>query len=228
MPTWLTERGADAHALVRVAQAGEPTGWAGTEAPRGGESGFARLGAALTRITLKEITHGRQQTLRRWLQRDDTVPTLTIISADLDGLREHTPGKPAAQLMGDPAGDEAQLTDLPADWLDRRGTDAPQGLKSLVVDVPVLKETAHWLLDQIALRGASAQQLRAVLEPDLTDYLHDRQVPCGRSCNSSGGEVHVIPQLLTRADGEAVRVSPTRARREAAVGMRHGRTRAGR
>ncbi|MFE7895623.1 hypothetical protein [Streptomyces sp. NPDC057412] len=34
---------------------------------------------------------------------------------------------------------------------------------------------AGWLLDQIALRDAHAQQLRAVLEPDLTDYARDRR-----------------------------------------------------
>ncbi|WP_318218844.1 hypothetical protein [Streptomyces sp. SCL15-6] len=45
-------------------------------------------------------------------------------------------------------------------------------LQALAADVPALTETADWLLDQIALRDASAQQLRAVLEPDITDHHH--------------------------------------------------------
>jgi hypothetical protein len=50
-----------------------------------------------------------------------------------------------------------------------------RALEALTADVPVLQETADWLLDQIALRDAPAQQLRAVLEPDITDYLLDRR-----------------------------------------------------
>lgn len=248
---WLTERGVDAYALVWVAQAGESTGWPDSEVPRVGESGIARPGADLTRLTLEEVTHGPQETLRRWLQRDDGARTLTIVSAEPGSLREHTPGELAARLRDDPADDQTQLTGMLADWLHRRGADAPQGLElgwvaaaaawachlrdltgypppsvlrlsleragesdeatadlvagtaleitalldrlerayrprtelvedwqsaaSLAVDVPALRETADWLLDQIALRDASAQQLRAVLEPDLTDYLRDRQ-----------------------------------------------------
>lgn len=249
--TWLTERGEDAYALVWVADGTEPAGWAETEAPRVGESGIARAGADLTRITVQEVTHGRQETLRRWLQLDDGVRQLAIITAELGGLREHTPGHLAAQLVQDPASDEARLTDLLASWLYRRGAEAPQGLElgwiaaaaawachmralasypppsvllsslerageqdeatadlvvdtglkiadlfdrlerdfrprteliedwhavqSLAADVPALTEMADWLLDQIALRDAPAQQLRAVLEPDVTDYLRDRQ-----------------------------------------------------
>ncbi|WP_225638568.1 hypothetical protein [Streptomyces solaniscabiei] len=45
-------------------------------------------------------------------------------------------------------------------------------LQSLAADVPAFTETADWLLDQIALRDAFAQRLRAVLEPDITDHLH--------------------------------------------------------
>ncbi|MCG8971511.1 hypothetical protein [Streptomyces sp. CL12-4] len=45
-------------------------------------------------------------------------------------------------------------------------------LQALAADVPAYTGTADWLLDQIALRDAFAQQLRAVLEPDLTDLLH--------------------------------------------------------
>ncbi|MGA5498867.1 hypothetical protein ACPCSP_31500 [Streptomyces cinereoruber] len=48
-------------------------------------------------------------------------------------------------------------------------------VESLTADVPALAPLADWLLDQIVLRTAAAQQLRAVLEPDLTDYLRDQQ-----------------------------------------------------
>ncbi|MGW2447935.1 hypothetical protein [Streptomyces sp. NPDC001675] len=54
--------------------------------------------------------------------------------------------------------------------------DAWHAVEPLAADVPELREPAGWLLDQIALRDASAQQLRAVLEPDITDYLHDRTI----------------------------------------------------
>ncbi|RNF81146.1 hypothetical protein [Streptomyces botrytidirepellens] len=249
--TWLAERGQDAYALVWVAEGSEPTGWAETEAPRVGETGIARPGADLTRIAPQEVTHGQQETLRRWLQLDDGVRHLAILTAGLGGLREHTPGELAAQLMHDPAGGEARLTDQLAGWLYRRGAQAQQDRKprwtaaaaawtchmralasypppsvlraslerageqdqttadlvvskgektadlldrlervyrtrteliedwntveSLSADVPALTELADWLLDQIALRDASAQQLRAVLEPDITDYLRDRR-----------------------------------------------------
>ncbi|MFD6335087.1 hypothetical protein ACFWGI_36685 [Streptomyces niveus] len=244
--TWLTERGEGAYALARVT---EGSVWTEAEVPRVGETGIARAGADLTRIVPQEVTHGHRETLRRWLQLDDGVQQLAIISADSGGLREHTPGELAAQLMHDPAGGEARLTDLLASWLYRRNAEAPQGLElgwitaatawtchmralasypppsvlaqsleragehdeataDLVVrtalenielldrlehvyrpraelvkdwhavesrsaDVPALTETADWLLDQIALRDAHAQQLRAVLEPDITDYLRD-------------------------------------------------------
>ncbi|WP_256098644.1 hypothetical protein [Streptomyces agglomeratus] len=69
----------------------EPTGWSETEAPRVGETGIARTGADLTRITVQEVTHGRQETLRRWLQLDNGRRQLAIITAELGGLREHTP-----------------------------------------------------------------------------------------------------------------------------------------
>ncbi|MER7720860.1 hypothetical protein ABTX99_28615 [Streptomyces flaveolus] len=42
---------------------------------------------------------------------------------------------------------------------------------------PAYTETADWLLDQIALRDASAQRLRAVLEPDITDHHHQATSP---------------------------------------------------
>lgn len=249
--TWLTERGEDAYALAWVAAGSEPPGWAETEAPRVGETGIARTGADLTRIAVQEVTRGRQETLRRWLQLDDGTRQLAIITAELGGLREHTPGELAAELMRDPDNDEARLTDLLASWLYRRNAEAPQGLElgwiaaaaawtchmrafirfpppsvllssmerageqdeatadlvvstglkiadlldrlervyrprteliedwhavqPLAADVPALTEMTDWLLDQIALRDAPAQQLRAVLEPDITDYLRDRQ-----------------------------------------------------
>jgi len=248
---WLAERGEDAYALVWVAEPSEPAGWAGTEAPRVGESGIARAGADLTRIAVEEVTHGRQESLRRWLQLDDGVRQLAILTAEPGNLREHTPGELAAELMHDPGNDEARLTEMMASWLYRRCAEAPQGLElgwvaaaaawschmralagypppsvlgqslasageqdeateelvvstgrrmadlldrlerayrpraeliedwhaveSLAADVPALREMADWLLDQIALRDAHAQQLRAVLEPDITDYLRDRQ-----------------------------------------------------
>jgi hypothetical protein len=248
--TWLAERGEDAYALAWVARGSQPTAWT-DEAPRVGESGIARAGADLTRIAPQEVTHGRQETLRRWLQLDDGVRQLAIITGDPGGLREHTPGELAVQLMHDPASDEARLTDLLANGFHRRNAEAPQGLElgwiaaaaawtchmralagypppsvlaqslerageqdevtadlvvstglkivdlldrlergyrpraeliedwhaveSLSADVPALTDAADWLLDQISLRDAPAQQLRAVLEPDITDYLRDRR-----------------------------------------------------
>ncbi|MGV9901947.1 hypothetical protein ACWDU8_05500 [Streptomyces sp. NPDC003388] len=70
-----------------------------------------------------------------------------------------------------------------ADILDRlQDSDRPRCnlvedykvLEALSADVPALKESADWLLDQIALRDVHAQRLRAVLEPDITDYQRDR------------------------------------------------------
>ncbi|WP_330342646.1 hypothetical protein [Streptomyces sp. NBC_00557] len=244
--TWLTERGPDAYALAWVADQDTPTGELGADKPVAGRSGIDRPGADLTRITVHEVTHGRQETLRRWLQLDDGRRQLAIVSADAEGLREHTPGELAVQLMHDPDTDDAQLTQQLADWLYRRNIDADQALElgwiaaaaawtchmrdlsgfppasvrarslamagdldedteallvsagqrtselldrmdgpfrpraelvddwhtaeNLAADIPALRETADWLLDQIALRDAGAQQLRAVLEPDITDY----------------------------------------------------------
>ncbi|MGW6202100.1 hypothetical protein ACWF9B_00370 [Streptomyces sp. NPDC055089] len=251
-PTWLAERGEDAYALAWVTEGAEPTAWTEAEAPQVGETGIARAGADLTRIVHEEVTHGRAETLRRWLQLDDGVRNLAILTAESRDLREHTPGELAAQLLHDPAADEARLTEQLATWLYRRNAEAPQGLElgwiaaaaawtchmrawtgypppsvldqslerageqdeatadlvvstgqrivglldrlerpyrprtdviedwhaveTLAADVPALTPTADWLLDQIALRDAFAQQLRAVLEPDITDYQRDRQV----------------------------------------------------
>ncbi|MGW3333097.1 hypothetical protein ACWDF9_21435 [Streptomyces rubiginosohelvolus] len=248
--TWLAEQEEDAYALAWVARQSPSSAW--TEAaPRAGESGITRPGADLTRITLLETTRGEQETLRRWLRLDDGVRHLAILTAGAGGLREHTPGELAARLAHDPAGDEADLTGLLADWLYRRNAEAPQGLElgwiaaaaawtchmraladcpppavlarslrrageqdeatadlvvdtslsiadlldrlerpfrpraglidmwhtadALSADVPALADTAHWLLDQISLRDAPAQQIRAVLEPDITDYLRDQR-----------------------------------------------------
>ncbi|WP_435059692.1 hypothetical protein [Streptomyces sp. bgisy060] len=249
--TWLAERGQDAYALVWVTEGSEPAGFEGTEAPRVGESGISRAGADLTRIMLQDVTHGRAETLRRWLQLDDGVRHLAILTTESGVLREHTPGELAADLLHDPASDEARLTEQLASWFYRRNAEAQQGLElgwiaaaaawtchmralasypppsvltpslerageldeptadlvvstglrivdlldrlervyrtrseliedwhavgSLAADVPALAPMADWLLDQIALRDAPAQQLRAVLEPDLTDYLRDRR-----------------------------------------------------
>ncbi|MFI0813501.1 hypothetical protein [Streptomyces echinatus] len=249
--TWLAERGQDAYALVWVTEGSEPAGFESTEAPRVGESGIARAGADLTRIALQDVTHGRAETLRRWLQLDDGVRHLAILTTESGVLREHTPGELAAELMHDPASDEARLTEQLASWFYRRNAEAQQGLglgwiaaaaawtcrmralasypppsvltpslerageldeptadlvvstglrivdlldrlervyrtrteliedwhavEPLAADVPALAPMADWLLDQIALRDAPAQQLRAVLEPDLTDYLRDRR-----------------------------------------------------
>ncbi|MGW6753137.1 hypothetical protein [Streptomyces sp. NPDC055006] len=94
--TWLSERGDDAYALAWVAEGSVPTAGIEAEVPRVGESGIARVGADLTRFALQEVTHGRQETLRRWLRLDDGVWQLAIITADPGGLREHTPGELAA------------------------------------------------------------------------------------------------------------------------------------
>ncbi|MEU6104497.1 hypothetical protein [Streptomyces flaveolus] len=50
-------------------------------------------------------------------------------------------------------------------------------LQALAADVPAYTRTADRLLDQIALRDAFAQRLRAVLEPDITDHLHQATSP---------------------------------------------------
>jgi hypothetical protein len=249
--TWLTELGADAYALAWVAGESSPTGGVGADAPTMGKTGIARPGADLTRITVQEVTRGRLDTLRRWLQLDDGRRHLAIIGADIDGLREYTPGELTAQLMHARIADEAEIAALLASWLYRRNAEAPQRqelgwvtaaaawcyhmgafashpplsvlssalaragerdeatkelvlstgwkmadllellerplrpraelaedwrtMKSLALEVPVLQPSADWLLDQIALRDAHAQQLRAVLEPDITDYERDRR-----------------------------------------------------
>ncbi|MFH8927147.1 hypothetical protein ACH4D4_08860 [Streptomyces pristinaespiralis] len=93
--TGLAERGQDAYALVFVAAGSDPAGWPEAEAPRVGETGIARTGADLTRITLQELTRGRPETLRRRLQLDNGTGRLAIISAEGDGLDLLIPGRPA-------------------------------------------------------------------------------------------------------------------------------------
>ncbi|MFE0773296.1 hypothetical protein [Streptomyces sp. NPDC058861] len=56
--------------------------------------------------------------------------------------------------------------DLVADW---------RTLQPLAATVPALRAGADWLLDQIALRDAPAQQLRAALEPDISDHQRDHR-----------------------------------------------------
>ncbi|MGX1127920.1 hypothetical protein RKD49_000110 [Streptomyces glaucescens] len=146
--TWLAERGEDAYALAWVGEGSEPAGWAEREAPRVGETGIARTGADLTRITLQEITRGRTEILRRWLHLEDGSGQLAIITAELGGLREHTPGELAAGLMHDPAGAEVRLTDLLAGWLHRRNAEAPQQL-----ELGWIAAAAAWTCHMRALAG---------------------------------------------------------------------------
>ncbi|MET8676106.1 hypothetical protein ABZW18_00490 [Streptomyces sp. NPDC004647] len=47
-------------------------------------------------------------------------------------------------------------------------------LEPFATDIPVLKEASDWLLDQIVLRDATAQEMRARLTPDISDHLEDR------------------------------------------------------
>ncbi|MFF5030314.1 hypothetical protein ACFY2J_39800 [Streptomyces collinus] len=78
----------------------------GAPAPTVGESGIAAPGADLTRMTLHEVTHGRRETLHRWLQLDDghnllaIAIAIAIASAPTGLLREHTPGELAAEPTG--------------------------------------------------------------------------------------------------------------------------------
>lgn len=85
----------------------------GGPAPTVGESGIAGPDADLTRMTLHEVTHGRRETLHRWLQLDDGHNLLVIVSAPTGALREHTPGELAAELRQDPDTDGARSS---ANW----------------------------------------------------------------------------------------------------------------
>ncbi|MEW2290710.1 hypothetical protein [Streptomyces sp. NPDC047841] len=120
---WLAERGEDAYALAWVAEGSQPGAWMEAEAPRAGESGVARTGADLTRVTLEEVTHGRAETLRRWVQLDDGVRQLAVLTAEPGGLREHTPGDLAA--------------DRPCNaWCREEGTLGPDGRRGERADRP--------------------------------------------------------------------------------------------
>ncbi|WP_327309725.1 hypothetical protein OG730_41470 (plasmid) [Streptomyces sp. NBC_01298] len=72
--------------------------------------------------------------------------------------------------------------DLVADW---------RTIQPLAAAVPALRAGADWLLDQIALRDAPAQQLRAVLEPDISDHLRDLRI--------AGGPLHAPGPALDAA-----------------------------
>ncbi|WP_432171755.1 hypothetical protein [Streptomyces sp. 1222.5] len=252
-PRWLADQGTDAYALAWVGADNDPLRWMTAPAPAIGRTGADRPGADPSRLVLQEITHGRPETLRRWLQLegDSTHEPLAIIGTADGRLCEYTPGELVAQQLRAPGNGDVQLTQELADWVYRRQAQAPQGLELgwtaaaaawswylrdvavalpssvlarslalageeddavgelmvattltmaglydrlehghhdgragfvddwhaievLAADVPELREPAGWLLDQIARRDAAAQQLRAVLEPDITDYLHDR------------------------------------------------------
>ncbi|MFE5219318.1 MULTISPECIES: hypothetical protein [unclassified Streptomyces] len=252
-PRWLAGQGTDAYALAWAGEDNDPLRWMTAPAPAVGRTGADRPGGDPSRLVLQEITHGRSETLRRWLELegDSTDEPLAIIGTADGRLREYTPGELVAHQLRAPGNDDVQLTRELADWVYRRQAQAPQGLEfgwtaaaaawswymrdaavalphsvlarslalageddaveelmvattltlaglydhlehgsghhsragfvddwhaieALAADVPELREPAGWLLDQIALRDASAQQLRAVLEPDITDYLHDR------------------------------------------------------
>ncbi|MFF4846228.1 hypothetical protein [Streptomyces collinus] len=75
-------------------------------------------------------------------------------------------GLQASDLLDRAENSYRSRTELVDDW---------HAVETWAADVPALRELADWLLDQVALRDAGAQQLRAVLEPDITDYLLDRQ-----------------------------------------------------
>ncbi|WP_333754118.1 hypothetical protein [Streptomyces sp. IBSBF 3352] len=156
---WLAERGQDAYALVWVAEGSEPAGFAAAEAPRVGESGIARAGDALTRIALQEVAHGRAETLRCWLQLDDGIRHLAILTTESGVLREHTPGELAAGLMRDPAGDEARLSEQLAGWFHRRNAEAQQGL-----ELGWVAAGAAWACHMRALAGGPPP---SVLTPSL-------------------------------------------------------------
>ncbi|MEU9420168.1 hypothetical protein [Streptomyces sp. NPDC048272] len=75
-------------------------------------------------------------------------------------------GMKLADLIDRMDGPHRTRADLVADW---------RTVQPLAAAVPGLKAGADWLLDQIALRDARSQQLRAVLEPDISDHLRDRR-----------------------------------------------------
>lgn len=144
-PAWPAERGEAAYAPAWVAEGSETGAWMEAEAPRVGETGVARAGADLTRVTLELERAGEQDEATA-----DLVLSTGLRIADLTDRMKRA-YRPHAELI--------------EDW---------HTVESLAADVQAFRQTADWLLDQIALRNAHAQ-LRAVLEPDITDYLRDRR-----------------------------------------------------
>ncbi|WP_331725937.1 hypothetical protein [Streptomyces sp. NBC_00470] len=103
------------------------------------------------------------------------IPLESVLALALEAADEHN--ETTAELVRSTG---QRMTTL-VDRLERPGRPREELaedwhlVNSLTDDVPALAELADWLLDQIALRDANAQRLRAVLEPDITDYLHDRR-----------------------------------------------------
>ncbi|MFE8941132.1 hypothetical protein ACFYNX_27120 [Streptomyces sp. NPDC007872] len=102
-------------------------------------------------------------------------PPPAVLSPSLQHTEE--PKGPATDLI---IGTALRVLDLleRAESIDRTRAELIEdwhAAESLTADVPALAPLADWLLDQIALRTAPAQQLRAVLEPDLADYRRDQQ-----------------------------------------------------
>ncbi|MEU6071909.1 hypothetical protein ABZ864_47700 [Streptomyces sp. NPDC047082] len=91
-----------------------------------------------------------------------------------------------------------------------------RAVEKLSADMPILKASTDWLLDQIALRDAQAQQLRAVLEPDISDHLRDRL-----QGGASAGDVPV-PALDAQRTAQLMEARKTvRAYTAAAYSGRH-------
>lgn len=104
-----------------------------------------------------------------------SVPPPSVLNLSLRMSGE--PVEATADLVMLTAGTAAKITgilerpilsraDLAMDW---------RYVSPLAADVPALRPMADWLLNQLVLRDAHAQQLRAVLEPDITDHLRDRR-----------------------------------------------------
>ncbi|MFE5214073.1 MULTISPECIES: hypothetical protein [unclassified Streptomyces] len=130
-PRWLAGQGADAYALAWVGEDNDPLGWMTARAPAVGRTGVDRPGAEPSRLVLQEVTRGRRETLRRWLEGegDSTDEPLAIIGAADGRLREYTPGELVAPQLRAPGNDDVQLTQELADWVYRRQAQAPQGLE---------------------------------------------------------------------------------------------------
>ncbi|WP_328787062.1 hypothetical protein [Streptomyces sp. NBC_00273] len=108
-----------------------------------------------------------------------SYPPPTVLAQSLEGAGEQ--GEAPADLVVSTGLRIVDLLDL-LDLLDRLERayrprteliEDRYAVESLSADVPALTKTADWLLGQSSLREAPSQQLRAVLEPDITDYLRD-------------------------------------------------------